>query len=160
MPAPRTRSRKQSAAPQTPEPPVRPAWQIIEEQVWAATRELEAGAVRTVAEPRTLGPYRVFAHIGFREDGTEFLISAHLSNPQFCIVASMSPLDANGAAWRHRTSRGGTPEVTTHTSLMDAANAAFREAVERGAWAAEETDAVEAAYVANPRRVLCEACGR
>ncbi|MFB8025918.1 MULTISPECIES: hypothetical protein [unclassified Streptomyces] len=143
-----------------PQPPVRPAWQTIEELVWDASQVRQAQAVRTATETRTLGSYTVYAHVGYRADGADFLISAFLVNPEFCMVAGVSPLDASGTTWRHRTMRDGTPEVSAHASLLDAANAAFQEAVERGAWAAGDHDAVRAAYDATPRRVHCEACGR
>lgn len=135
-------------------------WLVIEEQVWAAMKALDERAVRSDVEARTLGPYRVFAHLGYRADGTEFLKGAHLANPHNCMVAGLAPLDADGTLWRHRTTYGGTVEVTTHASLMDAAHAAANEAAQRGAWAAIETEDVEAAYAAHPRPVLCEACGR
>ncbi|MFD4243660.1 hypothetical protein ACFWP3_18990 [Streptomyces sp. NPDC058525] len=143
----------------TPSPRLN-TWQPIEEQVWAAAKALEAQATRTSVEVRTLGPYRVFARLGHRADGTEFLISAHLSNPHSCMVAGLAPLDADSTLWRHRTTYGDTVEVTTHASLMDAAHAAATEAAQRGAWAAAETDDVEAANAAHPRPALCTTCGR
>ncbi|MFE2850179.1 hypothetical protein ACFXJO_03500 [Streptomyces lavendulae] len=144
----------------TPRTPSPDTWNLIEEQVWTASKTLETAAVRTISEVRALGPYRVFARFGHRADGTEFLLNAHLANPHSCMIASLAPLDADGTLWRHRTTYSGTVEVTTHASLLDAAHAAAAEAAQRGAWAAVETDDVEAAYAAYPRTLLCTACGR
>ncbi|WP_404949098.1 hypothetical protein HFP70_35535 [Streptomyces sp. ARC14] len=153
MPTAPARKRKRPA--EDPRP-----WLVIENQVHDATEALRKLAVRTDVEVRTLGPYRVFALIGYRSDGTEFLIHCHLANPNHCMVAGLAPLDADGTLWRHRTTYGDAVEVTTHASLMDAAHAAANEAAQRGAWAAPDTPDVEAAYAAHPRPVLCEACGR
>ncbi|MEU7228979.1 hypothetical protein [Streptomyces chrestomyceticus] len=152
---PTTRTRKRPARAET-----KPPWLVIEEQVWAATKALKERAVRTTSELRALGPYTVWAHLGYRADGTEFLISAFLANPHCCVVAGLAPIDADGILWRHRTMHGDAVEVTWHASLMDAAHAAVNEAAQRGAWAAVETEDVQAAYAATPRPVLCEACGR
>ncbi|MBV1940807.1 hypothetical protein KUF83_30190 [Streptomyces sp. BV286] len=154
---PATRSRKRT--PVAPQAPVEPAWHAIEEQVWAAAEKRKAQAVRTDVEARALGSYLVLAHTAYREDGSEFWLSAHLTNPHGCMVASLSPLDESGTLWRHRVTYTAV-EVARHVSLMDAANAAALEAVERGAWSAVECEDVEAAYAARPRPVLCEACGR
>lgn len=153
---PTNRTRRRPAAPaEDPRP-----WLTIENQVHDAVTALTERAEHTAVGVRTLGPYRVFAFLGYRADGSEFLIHCHLANPNHCMVAALAPLDADGTLWRHRTTYDGAVEVTTHTSLLDAAHAAANEAAQRGAWAAPDTPDVEAAYAAHPRPALCEACGR
>ncbi|MFE2991410.1 hypothetical protein [Streptomyces sp. NPDC059262] len=108
---------------------------------------------------RPIGAEQMHCHVAFMPDGTERLLLVVVANPAGSIVALIGPLDPNGSMWL-ATTTAEAYENSIHADVLSACAAARTEATERGAWTATEQAAVYAAYAANPRRPVCEHCGR
>ncbi|MFD7205930.1 hypothetical protein [Streptomyces sp. NPDC059893] len=128
-------------------------------QAEEAHTSIAQAAVRRETGWRPIGTEQMFCHVAVMPDGTERLLLVVVANPAGSIVALLGPLDRNGSMWL-ATTTAGTYENSIHADVLSARAAARTEATERGAWAAAEQDEVYAAYAANPRRPLCEHCGR